>query len=98
MTNLSPDELAGFAMRPTWVSLHAVKAHEDAMVKFLKEELPAGARFDVAGVNTALALAIEFHTIWPHYIPTIWELVLADRAGELDKKITELNDAFAKEG
>lgn len=96
MGALAPDELAGQQMNPTWRALVPVKSYYDAMAQFLREEYPSGTLFDVAGVNVALKLCIEFNEIWSHRVPTCWELVLADRAGRLPEQIQAFNDAFAQ--
>lgn len=96
MGALSPDEVAGQRMYPTWAALPPVRARDAALRRFLHEELPPGTRFDLAGFNAAFALCAEFNDdIWPHYVPTCWELVLADRAGHLDSTIKEICEQFA---
>ncbi len=97
MGAVSANELAGHAMRPTWAALDPVKAHREALIRFLHEELPADTQENLAGINAAMVLAAEFRDIWPHRVPSNWELVLADRAGNLAEKIRELNEAFARE-
>jgi hypothetical protein len=93
MGAVSADEEAGVAMRPTWDTLVPVKAHDEALTKFLHGEL-ADVKFNAAGMTAALNLAAEFDRIWPHRVPSIWELVLADRAGLLSQKIAQLNEEF----
>lgn len=98
MANFTPDELAGFEMRPTWEALHATVAFNEAMARFVREELPSDVTWSAAGMTAANLLCCEFRNeIWPHYVPTTWELVLADRAGRLEDKIAELNETFARE-
>lgn len=95
-TKFSPDELAGAAMYPTWGQLEAVVAYRSALNEHLLVNLP-GCQFDVPGFNTAFRLCAEFRASWPHHLPTAWELVLADRAGALEEKITELNEQYRHE-
>jgi hypothetical protein len=96
MGAVSADEEAGIAMRPTWHSLLPVAARDAALTRFLREELPPGVGFTAAGMTAAFGLCAEFNEhIWGHYVPTIWELILADRAGQLDQKIAQLNEDFA---
>lgn len=97
MGALSPDELACMAMDPTWKTLDPVHAFEGAVSRFIREELPADARFGPAGITLANRLYSEFRfEIWAHRIPTRWELVLADRAGHLQETIKEINEAFTQ--
>lgn len=93
---LSADEIAGAAMHPTWLALDPVRARDESLARFLREELPPDARFDPAGMTRAIALTREFNEIWPHHVPTCWELVLADRAGQLTETIAQLNAAYAR--
>jgi hypothetical protein len=98
MTVLSPDEQASIEMMPTWEGLAPVKTFTEAMSQFVRQELSKDAVFDAAGMTAANRLCNEFRNeIWPHRIPTVWELVLADRAGRLSEKVAELNAAFLKE-
>ncbi|MGO9030962.1 hypothetical protein [Mycobacterium sp.] len=55
MGAVSADELAGEAMRPTWAALAPVKARDEALTRFLHEELPVDAKLDVAGMNYPVA-------------------------------------------
>lgn len=96
MGTLSPDELDGAAMHPTWMALDPVRGQQDNLTRFIHEELPRGTRYDIAGMNTVIRLCKEFNEIWPHRVPTRWELVLANRAGHLDQTIKEINAAFAR--
>ena len=86
----SADEEAAWAMRPVWQQLAPVVAFNEAFEKFLAEEL-TGMKFDVAGLNKALRLSIEFRQIWPHPVPTVWDLVSADRHGVLSQTIGNIN-------
>ena len=91
MTALSDVELAAVAMDPIWNALKGTKAFKESMTRFVLEELPPGTKFDAAGMTAANALCCEFRNeIWPHHIPTVWELILADQAGKLEEKISEL--------
>lgn len=80
-------------MTPTWERLRAVAAYESGLIAFLKPRLK-GLSFDAVGATEANRLCAEFGDSWPYYLPTIWELVLADRAGVLDEKLAELDSAF----
>lgn len=96
MGAVSADEQAGIDMDPTWRALPAVKEFYEEMEKFIRQELPADCGWNAAGMTTANALAAEFRTeIWPHRVPTCWELILADRAGHLEETISELNEAYS---
>lgn len=90
MNSGSADEQAAWAMRSTWEKLSCIVAYEEAFELFLAQELE-GMKFDVAGLNKALRLGIEFRDIWPHRVPTVWELVLADRRGVLQRAIDDIN-------
>lgn len=98
MGTLSPGEEALLDMHPTWAKLVPVRAFEDALRQFLREELPAGHRTLTApGLTAAYTLIAEFREmIWPHRVPDTVELLRADQAGQLDEKIKELNEAFAR--
>lgn len=95
MTIESPDEKAMHAMWPIWMQLDAVRARDEALGRFILEELPPGTKADEAGMTAGLQLALEFQEIWPNAVPECWELVQADRAGRLTEKIEELNAEFA---
>jgi len=97
MGSLTADEIAAQNMHPTWAALDAVSTHHAMLRKFLLEELPPDAKFNPDGMTTALALCAEFDVICPRRLPSVWELVVADRAGKLTEKIRELNAAFAAE-
>lgn len=96
MGMLSPGEQALLDMGPTWLAVDPVHERDKNLAQFLREELPPGVRFDAAGMTAALQLCIEFGQIWPHRVPECGELVEADRAGRLEEKIKELNEAFAR--
>ncbi|AON96823.1 hypothetical protein BI081_gp072 [Mycobacterium phage Tonenili] len=92
---LTPAELAGAAMRPRYQQLTPVVDYQTALHRFLLEELPPDTVFDVEHVNLGLQLIIEFNRdIWPHRVPTNWELVLADRAGRLEERIAEIEAEY----
>jgi hypothetical protein len=94
MGALSQNEIDMARVYPTWKNLDAVKAFEEQLVQFLHEELPAA---EEPARIAAFTLCHEFRDeIWPHAaLPDRWDLVLADRAGQLDRTIAELNAEFA---
>jgi hypothetical protein len=95
MAALTPAELAGAEMYPTWEKLEAVQARDAALIRFIDEELlPEERTADAAGFSARLQLCLVFNEIWRHYVPTNWELILADREGRLAEKIAELNTRF----
>ena len=94
MGNLTDGEIAAIKMRPTHDALLAVRAFDAAATKFIKEELPADDQPDALGVTRRLQLVAEFNDIWPHRVPGLGELLVADHAGHLEEKIRELNDEF----
>jgi hypothetical protein len=97
MTTLSPEELDGQRMHPIWMELEPVQARDKALLQFLHEELPPGFQFDAPTLTRAFTLCAEFNDeIWPHRVPTRWELVLADRAGHLPQTVAEINAAYQR--
>lgn len=82
MAAMSPNEAAHHAMWPAWLACAPVRARDTALLQFLREEL-GDARFTAGGMTAALVLCAEFNAdIWPHPVPTCWDLVLAERAGQ----------------
>lgn len=95
MGAMSADEQARLDMFPTWLALDVVRERDRQLMKFLHEELPGQPNPRVA----AFTLTNEFNEdLWSHPIPEVWELVEADRAGQLTIRITELNRAFRHAG
>ncbi|AAN16722.1 hypothetical protein PBI_ARCHERS7_61 [Mycobacterium phage ArcherS7] len=94
---LTPDELAGAAMRPRYQQLTPVIDYEAALRRFLAEELPPDTIFDAEHLNLGLRLVIEFNRdIWQHRVPSTWEMVLADRAGRLEEHIAEIEAEYQR--
>lgn len=94
MTVASPNELAGIAMRPTWLALEPVRVYDKAIHDYLIKRLPPNAGLDVESWNFAAILVQEFNRTWPHRVPKVWELVLADRAGRLQETVDQINKEF----
>ena len=90
MGALTPDELDIQAMTPLWAALRPVVEHKQALMKFLKEELPS-AELTPENLTLGLKLCDEFDEIWQHRVPDVWELVQASRAGTLEEKVAEIN-------
>jgi hypothetical protein len=96
MTTLSADELDAIRLYPTWCELLPVRACDEALAKFVREELTS-LEVTAANLSVAIKLGAEFKLeIWPHRVPTRMELVVADRAGKLEEKIAELNEEFTR--
>lgn len=91
---MTADEKAAAAMDSTWKALEPVKAQHDALYEYLLKGLPPNAGLDEESWNIAAVLVQEFNRTWPYRIPTVGELVAADRAGRLQEVIDEINQEF----
>jgi hypothetical protein len=90
---LSPDEIAGGKLMPTWRTLAKVVAQGEAVDAHLEEVLK-GMKFDTDGMTKGLQAMFSFVWAWEVEhgpLPTLWEMVVADRAGRLQEFIAEAN-------
>lgn len=81
-----------------WLMQHRldpIRARDAALFQFIREEL-SGVGTLIDQMSERFRLVAEFNEIWPHYVPSVEELADADRAGCLEEKIKEINEAFAR--
>lgn len=92
MGTLSPDEIAMLAMDERYQALDAVAARDQALFALLIAEHPDAT--GPAGMTAMMQTAIRFNARWAHELPKQWEMLQADRAGDLSEFTAEANRAF----